>query len=434
MTKLQPPPRHTGKKYIARAQREAEQQRKLLLGLGAVGLLVLFVTLVGVLRVYVIIPNRPVAIVEGTEISTADYRKRILYTQLLLDEQAAALSGQLDQLTQAFADNPELLQNLQNQTAQQLQQLALQRQELPRTVLDILIEEELVIQEAARRGITVPDKELNDAFNTQAAGRAGGFTASDAEATVTARAIAAADATATAALFTPTPTLTATESTTATLPTPVPTNPPLPTPTINVVSGDALNESISTWQDSVQETAKVAPEELRAVIYRQLLREKLVETIGAEAETTVLQANLRHIFVTAEEEAIAIRDRLEAGENFDDLVAELSLDPSTGATGGDLGWFSQDELNAISPEFGEIAFNQEIGQISDPVVSPSSQSSQPGWYLIEVLAREERELEGTALSQAQRNAYELWLSGVRMGNVEDLWTPDSPPQQWGQTN
>ena len=55
------------------------------------------------------------------------------------------------------------------------------------------------------------------------------------------------------------------------------------------------------------------------------------------------------------------------------MATELSKDPA--GEGGDLGWFTKDRM---VPEFSEVAFKMEPGQISDPV------KTQFGWHIIKV--------------------------------------------------
>lgn len=412
------PVRITGKKHIARAEREAELRLRILLGLGGVGLLIILVLLLGLVRTYILIPRQPVAIVEGAEVTTADYRKRVLYEQFFFDAQIAQLQNQLVQINNAFPDNPELRNSLQDQTRQQMQQLLSQKAELERTVLDTMIEEELDKQEAARRGIDVSEAEVTEAYNARVANSAGGLTPASAEATTTAQAAANENATATAQSFTPTPTLTATTAA-ETEAVPSPTAPPPPTPTLNVLTGDALAQAMTDWENTFKKAANMTPKDLRQVVYLELLRDKVREAIGAEAETVVEQAHVRHILVETEDEALKVKARLAAGESFEDLARELSQDSGSASKGGDLGWFRREDL--VAP-FAEAAFTQEIGVVGDPV------ETQYGWHVIEVLERGERQLEGAALTRAQRDAYDAWLTQARASsNIENLWTPDSPP-------
>ena len=94
-------------------------------------------------------------------------------------------------------------------------------------------------------------------------------------------------------------------------------------------------------------------------------------------------ACVRHILVPTEEEANDALSRIEGGEAFADVAAEVSTD-GTAAGGGDLGC---EALGVYVPEFAEAAFNAEIGQVTAPV------ESQFGLHLILVESVEEPTLE-----------------------------------------
>jgi len=59
-----------------------------------------------------------------------------------------------------------------------------------------------------------------------------------------------------------------------------------------------------------------------------------------------------------------IRDSLKAGADFAELAKEFSDDKSSGANGGDLGFFSR---RMMVKEFDEVAFKLKVGEISDVV-------------------------------------------------------------------
>jgi len=83
----------------------------------------------------------------------------------------------------------------------------------------------------------------------------------------------------------------------------------------------------------------------------------------------------RHILVATEAEAKAIEAQLKKGGDFDKIAKEKSTDKSSGANGGDLGWFTKDKM---VPEFGDAAFKLKKGDISAPV------KTSFGWHVIKV--------------------------------------------------
>ena len=81
------------------------------------------------------------------------------------------------------------------------------------------------------------------------------------------------------------------------------------------------------------------------------------------------EVHARHILVPTEDEAKAILAQLKGGADFATLAKEKSKDPGA-AEGGDLGYFTKDQM---VPEFAEVAFKLDKGQLSDPV------KTQFGW-------------------------------------------------------
>jgi peptidyl-prolyl cis-trans isomerase C len=97
---------------------------------------------------------------------------------------------------------------------------------------------------------------------------------------------------------------------------------------------------------------------------------------AAKAQPPEPEVHARHILLPTEEEAKAALARIKAGEDFAKVATELSKD--TAGDGGDLGWFTKDRM---VPEFADVAFKLEPGQVSDPV------KSQFGWHIIKVEAK-----------------------------------------------
>jgi peptidyl-prolyl cis-trans isomerase C len=71
----------------------------------------------------------------------------------------------------------------------------------------------------------------------------------------------------------------------------------------------------------------------------------------------------------------AVIVRLKSGEDFAKVASELTEDPSGKDNGGDLSYFTKDQM---VPEFADVAFKMAPGQISGPVKTPF------GWHVIKL--------------------------------------------------
>jgi peptidyl-prolyl cis-trans isomerase C len=88
------------------------------------------------------------------------------------------------------------------------------------------------------------------------------------------------------------------------------------------------------------------------------------------------EVRARHILVESEEAARGIIAELKKGADFGETAKVKSKDPSAKQNGGDLGYFTKDEM---VPQFSEAAFAMQPGSLSDTPVK-----SQFGWHVIKV--------------------------------------------------
>lgn len=116
----------------------------------------------------------------------------------------------------------------------------------------------------------------------------------------------------------------------------------------------------------LQDEAKSAvTDEAMKKVYADAIKE-----VGNEQEVSA-----RHILVESEDDAKAISADLKKGGDFAAIAKEKSKDPGSKDSGGDLGFFTKDQM---VPEFAEAAFKLDKGEVSDPV------KSQFGWHVIRV--------------------------------------------------
>ncbi|WP_244489174.1 peptidylprolyl isomerase [Devosia sp. Root685] len=122
------------------------------------------------------------------------------------------------------------------------------------------------------------------------------------------------------------------------------------------------------------------------------------------------EVHARHILVETKEEADAIKAELDTGGDFATIAQEKSIDPGSGANGGDLGFFSK---GMMVPEFETAAFAlANPGDVSAPV------QSQFGWHIIKL--DEKRESSPPAFEQIAPQIQQQVLMRVFNEKVEEL--------------
>jgi peptidyl-prolyl cis-trans isomerase C len=91
------------------------------------------------------------------------------------------------------------------------------------------------------------------------------------------------------------------------------------------------------------------------------------------------EIDARHILVKTEAEAKQVIAQLEHGADFVKLAKEKSIDPAGKDSGGDLGWFTKDQM---VPEFADAAFSLKVGQFTKTPVK-----TRFGWHVIKLVDR-----------------------------------------------
>ncbi len=88
------------------------------------------------------------------------------------------------------------------------------------------------------------------------------------------------------------------------------------------------------------------------------------------------QVKASHILVETEDQAKEVKKRVaKTGADFAAVAKETSTDPSAKENGGDLGFFTKDQM--VKP-FADKAFAMKVNEISDPV------KSEFGYHIIKV--------------------------------------------------
>ena len=433
------------KKHLARVERERIQTRNITIASIIIVVVVLLVIAYGILNQTVLQQIRSVAVVNGDRITAETFTAQTRYARYNLVNNASSTY----QFAQMFGSDP----NTQMSFAQQLQQI--QAQMVPNVmgeqVINRLVEDRLVRQEAERLGITVTKEEVEKSFEEAFRYFPDGTPTATATleplptstlsaqqltlipptATATITPTVDLTQTAAAALITPTgeapvedsPTSTPTlEPTSTPNVEPSPTLVPTETATATPYTRDAYETQYADTITQFNDEFSVKEKDLYYVLETQLYRQKVMEVITAETPRTSEQVWALHILVETEELAKEILTRLEQGEEWGQLAATYSTDSSNKDKGGDLGWFGKARMVA---EFEAAAFALGVGETSAPV------KTQFGYHIIRVLGHEDRPLSDADFEQAKEVAFQNWLDEQRDSAeivIEDFWTEIVPAE------
>lgn len=148
---------------------------------------------------------------------------------------------------------------------------------------------------------------------------------------------------------------------------------------------------------------------------------KLLDVKGGEGHS-LTKTRVRHILIKpnevlsdeeAKEKLLALKSRIDSGEDFGALARGHSDDKGSAIKGGELGWV---QPGALVPQFEEAMGALAVNQLSDPV------QTQFGWHLIQVQERQESDDSEEFRRNKAREAIfkrkveeetELWLRKLR---------------------
>jgi peptidyl-prolyl cis-trans isomerase C len=165
----------------------------------------------------------------------------------------------------------------------------------------------------------------------------------------------------------------------------------------DIIMEDLLyKEALKSKIDRDPETKEVIAEAKKKILVSRLIKDRVDDKISAfdqdirkyydeHSEEFMLPERWRasHILVDTQEEAEAIKERLNQGASFEELAKEKSKD-ATSQQGGDVGYFSKGQL---IPEFEGVCLSLEVGEISDIV------KTKFGYHIIKLTDKKSPEVQ-----------------------------------------
>jgi len=172
-------------------------------------------------------------------------------------------------------------------------------------------------------------------------------------------------------------------------------------------SGNITESEFREWYRQQLNESDLTDSEFKEAIRIQLLAVGLHGYLSERVPTVAEQVHLYAIILLDYEKALKVKERIEAGEDFTDLAREVSLHESS-EKGGELGWFPQGVLSA---GLDYVAFNLDIGQVSEPIPYASDPSSTDQSYFLLMVSEKAvaREIGEDSLQILKNSALDEWL-------------------------
>lgn len=423
-------PQPTNKKHLAHLEVVRRQDRAIRIGAIAIALVVVALVAYGILSNTVFLGMRTVARVNGTTISMHDFQVQAKMQRVQLINQY----GQYLQFAQYFGiQDPFQDQSfgpMLNNIAAQLNSTEI----LGQSVIDGMVDDQLIRQEAKKRGITVSaeevDKAVKEAFSFYENGTPTPAPTATAflTPTINPTSLAIVTITPTATPETPTPTATLdpniTPTATATLEPTATAGPTLtPGPTSTPFTLDGYNTLFKERLDAISAETGINETEYRRLYEGTLLRDKLLADVTKDLQPFEEQVWARHILVADEATALVIIEKIKSGDDFAKLAAEFSIDTSNKDSGGDLGWFAR---GAMVKEFEDAAFALQPGQLVEKPVQTNF-----GFHVIQVIGHENRPLTQDEFDSYKQRVFQEFIATLREGaTIEtfDIWKENVPTE------
>jgi len=155
-------------------------------------------------------------------------------------------------------------------------------------------------------------------------------------------------------------------------------------------------ENLSKWQSEHGYNDQIFRSALKRAAESAWMRDKII----AEVPSTAEQVHVQQILLYNQDTAERFLTQLNGGADFDELASRA--DP---LTRGDLGWVPRGYL--LDPKIEEAAFLLPVGEHSEVI------TTNVGFHIIRVLARENRPLSPDASLALQELALKKWIDDQR---------------------
>jgi len=197
--------------------------------------------------------------------------------------------------------------------------------------------------------------------------------------------------------------------------------------------GDPLSDiEFKEWYHQQLNDGRMSDSQLKEIIKTGLLNTRLHAYLADRVPTVMPQVHLNMIVVTTESDAQRVVDRLNRGEKFSAVAQDMSIDSTTQAQGGDVGWMPP-EVSTFNDQIVKLAVNE----ISDPIPhfgtdsSTGTASDTPDSYYILMISETDpaRQVDDTSLQVLKSQSLDTWYN-AEVHNHDIQYNFDSSTYAW----
>ncbi len=188
-----------------------------------------------------------------------------------------------------------------------------------------------------------------------------------------------------------------------------------PLDSANTTANITDNEFKEWYRQQLNESG-LTNAEYRDVARTSVLATRLQQYLETRMPTKAEQAHVYSIVTSTYDDALKVKARWQAGEDFSKLAKEQSIDQSK-ENGGELGWVPR---GILPSSFDDVIFSLATDNVSDPMAytdtsqqDPNNTQSQPPtyYYVFKVPEKDPaREIDSNSLEVLKSKVLEKWLA------------------------
>lgn len=191
------------------------------------------------------------------------------------------------------------------------------------------------------------------------------------------------------------------------------------------VPPDNFEEEKSALIERAARFTGLTPEEIESWVYSFIEQQAVVDALREEVIVPDVRiVRSRQITVADRQAALDIRQQLEAGEDFQALLLENTLDDGAVGNGGNLGTFGPGDLaGAFGQAVEDAVYAAEAGELVGPAEGLN------GWHVVEVIDRTPglrlRQIVLRNLDEAEAALTQIRDEGQDLGDLAEVYSIDA---------